>query len=117
MSYIFVNAENYSSKSGVRIKQNNLNSFQIAPSLKLSKAFKNNLLLSVKAKYVFELMNDLDVRANNILLPELTNDPFIEYGISLDKRIKDRFALNIELNRRDGGRHGWIGGLNARLFF
>ena len=117
LSYIFVNAENYNSKSGVRIKQNNLNSFQIAPSLKLSKAFKNNLLLSVKAKYVIELVNDLDVRADNILLPELTNDPFIEYGISLDKRIKDRFALNVELNRRDGGRHGWIGGLNARFFF
>ncbi len=117
LSYVFVNADSYNSRSGVRINQENLNSFQVAPSLKLSKIFKKDLSLSIKAKYVVELVNDLDVKANNILLPELTDDPFIEYGISLDKKIKDIFSLNVELNRRDGGRHGWIGGVNAKFFF
>ncbi len=117
LSYVFVNADSYNSRSGVRINQENLNSFQVAPSLKLSKIFKKDLSLSIKAKYVVELVNDLDVKTSNILLPELTDDPFIEYGISLDKKIKDIFSLNVELNRRDGGRHGWIGGVNAKFFF
>lgn len=117
LSYIFVNADSYNSKSGVRIGQENLNSFQVAPSLKLSKIFKKDLSLSIKAKYVVELVNDLDVKADNILLPELTDDPFIEYGLSLDKKIKDIFSLNLELNRRDGGRRGWIGAVNAKFFF
>lgn len=117
LSYVFINADSYNSRSGVRINQDNLNSFQIVPGLKFSKMFKNDLFISLHARYVIELVNDLDVKANTFLLPDLTDDPFFEYGLSLNKTIKDSFLINLELNRRDGGRQGWVGGINAKLLF
>jgi len=117
LSYVFVSGDVYTSKSGEKINQNDLHSFQIAPSLRLSKAFKDNLLLSLRARYVFEMVNDLDVEVRNVSLPELDSDPFVEYGISVDKKFRNSFSIGAELNRRDGGRDGWNGGLNAKFFF
>ncbi len=117
LSYVLMNADGYHTKSGVKIREDNLNSFQISPTLKFSKIFRDSSALSLKVRYVAELANDLNLRADNVRIYELGNGNFVEYGISYDKIFTKSFSVNLELNRRDGDTQGWNGGVSARFLF
>lgn len=117
LSYVFMNADDYYTKNGVKIKEDNLNSLQISPTLKFAKVFKNNSVLSAKVRYVAEVANNLNLRADNIMIYELGNGNFVEYGISYDAIIMDSFSINLEVNRRDGDTQGWNGGIGMKFLF
>ncbi len=117
LSYVLMNADDYYTKSGVKIREDNLNSLQISPTLKFAKVFKNNSVLSAKVRYVAEVANNLNLRADNIMIYELGNGNFVEYGISYDAIIMDSFSINLEVNRRDGDTQGWNGGIGMKFLF
>ena len=120
ISYIFVSSDKYTSDGNAKLDQSNLNSFQIAPGLKMSANLQDGFGISVKGRYVFEFSNDLDASVfgvNRYSLPELDSKSFAEYGLSMSKTARDYYQFELELNRRDGDRTGWIGGVNAKFFF
>ena len=53
---------------------------------------------------------------NNEKYTELFSDDYAEYGIGIEKSI-DRFNIALHLNRHDGGRTGWNGGVNIKYIF
>lgn len=115
--YTFVNNEDYTSKSGVKIKNDNLHLFEVAPGVKVNKDFNNGWTGYAQAKYAFITDNGGDADVNNINLPNISAKDYVEYGLGANKALSEAWSLSAEINRRDGGREGWNGNLNVKYNF
>ncbi len=115
--YTFVNNEDYTSKSGVKIKNDNLHLFEVAPGVKVNKNFNNGWTGYAQAKYAFIMDNGGDTDIDNINLPNISAKDYLEYGLGANKALNDSWSLSAEINRRDGGREGWNGNLNIKYNF
>ena len=115
--YTFVNNEDYTSKSSAKIKNDKLHLFEVAPGLKVSKDFENGWNTFAQVKYAFVMDNGGDIKINNVALPNISADDYVEYGIGVNKELNDSWNLSVSANRRDGGREGWNGNLNIKYNF
>ncbi len=115
--YSFVNSEDYTSKSGAKIENDNLHLFEVAPGVKVSKDLQNNWNVSAQAKYVFVMDNGGDINADNAVLPNISADNYVEYGLGIDKTLNNNWELSADINRRDGGREGWNGNISFKYNF
>lgn len=116
-SYTFVNSEDYTSKSGSHIKNDNLHLWEIAPGIKANKKFENGWNGFVQAKYAIVMNNGGDTTVDTIALPNISTKNYVEYGVGADKNLNDSWDLSASINRRDGGREGWNGNLNIKYNF
>lgn len=115
--YTFVNNEDYTSKSGAKIKNDKLHLFEVAPGLKVSKDFENGWNTFVQVKYAFVMDNGGDVNIDSVTLPNISADDYVEYGVGVDKELNDSWNLSVSANRRDGGREGWNGNISFKYNF
>lgn len=115
--YTFVNNEDYTSKSGAKIKNDKLHLFEVAPGLKVSKDFENGWNGFAQVKYAFVMDNGGDVEVNNTTLPNISADDYVEYGVGVDKELSDSWNISVSANRRDGGREGWNGNIEFKYNF
>lgn len=106
MSYTFVNTFDYTNASGVRISSDPLNSIQIAPGVKFIGNFKNGWQPYIGVQMVWNIMNKTKFKANDVQLPELSVDPYVQYGFGVQKRIGENFTGFGEAMFRGGGRNG-----------
>ena len=51
-------------------------------------------------------MNENNVTANNVRLPEMSMKPYVEYGVGVQKRFKDKYTAFGQAMLRNGGRNG-----------
>ena len=56
--------------------------------------------------FVWNVLNSTKVRANDIILPNMSVDPYVEYGLGLQKVWKDKFTGFAQAMVRNGGRNG-----------
>ncbi len=115
--YTFVNNDNYESKSGAKIDTKNLHAFEVAPGLRVNYNLTKSWIGFADAKYVFRTDNGGDTTADNIMLPNIGVDNYVEYGLGVKTAIQGNWSLSATLNRRDGGRQGWNGGLSVNYNF
>ena len=115
--YTFVHNEDYASKSGAKIKNDNLNLFEVAPGLKVSKDFENGWNTYAQVKYAFVMDEGGDIKIDNVALPNISADDYVEYGIGIDKELGDSWNMSVSANRRDGGREGWNGNISFKYNF
>ena len=106
ISYTFVNTFDYTNGAGVRIKSAPLNAIQLAPGLKLIGNTKNGWQPYLSVAMVWNLLDDSKVTANDVRLPEMSIDPYIQYGAGIQKRFKDRFIAFGQAMIHNGGRNG-----------
>ena len=59
----------------------------------------------------------MKAKVGDFNINELGNGHYVEYGLSYDDIITDWFAINLELDRRDGDVRGWTGGANFKFMF
>ncbi len=116
-AYSFVNSEDYTSKSGAKIKNDNLHLFEVAPGLKVNQTFANGWNGFAGAKYAFVMDNGGDTNVDSALLPNISVKDYVEYGLGLEKDIRFDWRLAATINRRDGGRQGWNGSLTVKHDF
>lgn len=55
---------------------------------------------------VWNVLNVSKVRANEVILPKMSVDPYVEYGVGLQRNWKDRFTGFAQAMVRNGGRNG-----------
>ena len=55
---------------------------------------------------VWNLMGDTNATANGIKLPEMSIEPYVQYGVGLQKRFKDDFIAYGQAMIQNGGRNG-----------
>ncbi len=115
--YSFVNSEDYTSKSGAKIKNDNLHLFEVAPGLKVNQTFANGWNGFAQAKYAFVMDNGGDTNIDSVVLPNISVKDYVEYGLGVEKDIRSDWSLAATINRRDGGRQGWNGSLTVKYNF
>lgn len=106
MSYTFVNTFDYTNAAGVRISSDPLHAIQIAPGLKFIGNLKNGWQPYIGLQMVWNVMDRARFKANDVSLPNMSVDPYFQYGIGLQKRIGNRFTGFGQAMLRNGGRNG-----------
>ena len=106
MSYTFVNTFDYTNAAGVRISSDPLHAIQIVPGLKFIGNLKNGWQPYIGLQMVWNVMDRARFKANDVSLPNMSVDPYFQYGIGLQKRIGDRFTGFGQAMLRNGGRNG-----------
>lgn len=114
IGYTWIHTNGYEPQPNV--STDNFNMMEISPAFSAISHITDGWYASMSARYVFNLIHDGNTYDNHVKLPELDLGDYCEYGISVEKAF-DRLNLAMSINRRDGGRTGWIGGLRLRYVF
>ena len=104
--YSFVYSSDYTTSSGVRINTDPLNVIHFAPTLKfignLTNGWQPYAVVSIMANF----MDKTNFTANNIRLPQMSIDPYVEYGIGIQRRWNEKCQGFGQATVRNGGRRG-----------
>ena len=106
ISYTFVNTFDYTNGAGVRIESDPMHAIQLAPGIKLIGNTKNGWQPYIGVNMVWNLLDDSRVTANDVRLPEMSIKPYVQYGVGIQKRFKDRFLAFGQAMIHNGGRNG-----------
>lgn len=106
MSYTFANTFDYTNAAGVRISSDPLHAIQIAPGLKFIGNLKNGWQPYIGLQMVWNLIDKSKFYANNVSLPDMSIDPYFQYGLGVQKRVGERFTGFGQAMLRNGGRNG-----------
>ena len=106
MSYSFVNTFDYTNYAGLRITSDPINAIQIAPGIKFIGNLKNGWQPYLGVTMVWNIMDKTNFRANNVSLPQMSIDPYVQYGIGVKKKWKERFTGFAQAMIHNGGRNG-----------
>ena len=106
MSYSFVNTFDYTNAAGVKISSNPLNAIQIAPGIKFIGNLKNGWQPYIGISMIWNIMDKAKFRANNVSLPQMSIDPYIQYGVGIKRKWKDKFTGFAQAMMTNGGRTG-----------
>ena len=101
-----VNTFDYTNSAGVEIEAKPLHTMQIQPGIKLIGNLKNSWQPYAGFNVVWNLLNETDVKANDISLPQLSVDPYAEYNLGVNKTIGERCSGFFQTTLRSGGRKG-----------
>jgi hypothetical protein len=106
MSYTFVNTFDYTNAAGVRIDNKPLHALQLAPGVKVIGNLKNGWQPYASVSMVWNLMGESNATANGVKLPEMSIKPYVQYGVGVQKRVKDHFTAYGQAMVQNGGRNG-----------
>ena len=106
ISYTNVNTLNHKNAAGVRINGKSLNAPQIAPEIKAVGNFKNGWQPYASVRMVWNLLDDSKVVADGVALPDTSIDPYVQYGLGVQKHWGEIFTGYVEAMARSGGRKG-----------
>ena len=105
-NYSFVNTFDYTNAAGVKIESDPLHTLQINPQVKFVANLKKGWQPYASVGVVWNVLNSSKVRANEVLLPKMTVDPYVEYGVGIQRNWKERFTGFAQAMVRNGGRNG-----------
>ena len=106
LSYTFVNTFDYTNAAGVRMKNDPLHAIQVAPGVKLIANTKNGWQPYIGVNMIWNILDKSRVTANDVRLPEMSIKPYVQYGLGVQKRFKDRFMAFGQAMIQNGGRNG-----------
>ncbi|MBR5555294.1 autotransporter outer membrane beta-barrel domain-containing protein [bacterium] len=106
MSYTFVNAFDYTNAAGVSIDNKPLHSIQLSPGVKVIGNLKDGFQPYAAVSMVWNLMGETNATANGMKLPEVTIKPYVQYGVGIQKQVKDKFTAYGQAMVQNGGRNG-----------
>lgn len=106
MYYTFVNTFDYTNAAGVKITSDPLHAIQIAPGIKLIGNLKNGWQPYIGVQMIWNIMDKSKFYANDVSLPNMSVDPYVQYGVGLQKKIGERFTGFGQAMMRNGGRNG-----------
>ena len=108
LAYSFINTFDYTNSAGVKISSDPLHAIQINPNVKFIGNLKNGWQPYASVGMVWNILDDTKVMANDVRLPEMSVKPYVEYGVGIQKRWKDRCTGYLQAMIRNGGRNGIV---------
>ena len=105
-SYSFINSFNYTTSSNVHINTSPLHALQLEPRIKFIGNFKDYLQPYISVSMVWNVIDHAKFQANDVYLPNISVEPFVQYGAGVQKRCGDRITGFFETMIRNGGRSG-----------
>ncbi|MBO5446996.1 hypothetical protein J6A34_05770 [bacterium] len=106
LSYTFINAFDYTNAAGVRVDNESLHALQIAPCVKIIGNTKTGWQPYLSVSMVWNAMGKTDVIADGVRLPSMSIKPYVQYGVGVQKRMKDNFMAFGQAMVQNGGRNG-----------
>ena len=107
LSYTFVNTFDYNNSAGLRIKSNPLHAIQLAPSLKFIANTNSGWQPYLSVSMIWNILDKSHVTANNVRLPSMSIDPYIAYGLGVQKRFNnEKYTAFGQAMIHNGGRNG-----------
>ena len=114
--YIWASSKGYETETGHDISAHDFNMFGVSPSLRAITHIAGGWYASMSARYVFNFANGGNVDIAGVALDDLDLGNYSEYGLSIEKNM-ERLNVSATINRRDGGRTGWNGGVRLWVIF
>lgn len=106
LSYSFINTFDYTNAADVKIESEPLHIVQIQPAVKFVSNLRDFWQPYASVSTALNLLNDTKVTANDVSLPQMSIEPYIEYGFGIQKIYQDKFTGFAQAMIRDGGRNG-----------
>lgn len=106
LSYTFVNTFNYTNNAGVSIDSDPLHAIQILPSVRFVMNTKNGWQPYLTAGMNWNILDETKVSANMTSLPQMSMKPYVQYGVGVQRTMKDRLTAYLQVVLRHGGRNG-----------
>ena len=110
--YTWVKTLGYNIVPGQNTSVSDFNILELSPSVRAATHIAYGWFAGISARYVFEFTDGGTASG----LDELGLKNYGEYGLSLEKNLS-RFNISAMINRRDGGRTGWNGGVHIKCIF
>jgi hypothetical protein len=67
---------------------------------------KNGWQPYISVAMVWNIIDKTKFKANEVSLPEMSIDPYVQYGVGIQKTLGDRFTCYLETMIHGGGRNG-----------
>ncbi len=106
ISYTFVNTFDYKNAAGLSIQSEPMNAIQLAPGVKIIGNTKNGWQPYLGVNMIWNLLDKTKVTANDVRLPEMSIDPYVQYGLGLQKRWAENYSAYAQAMVNNGGRNG-----------
>ncbi len=106
ISYSMFNTLDYTNAEGVKIKSDVLHLFTFEPGIKFIANLDNGWQPYIGVSFVDNIDMGGEVKANNVVLPEVSVKPYVKYGLGIRKKWKDSFSGYAQAYVTNGGRTG-----------
>lgn len=106
LSYTMVDSFNYTNTAGVSIHSDPLHALQIAPQVRFIMNTKSGWQPYLTASMNWNLLDETNVTANITSLPDMSVKPYFQYGVGIQRTMKDRLTGFLQIVLRNGGRNG-----------
>ena len=123
LGYTGVDSDDYTTKAQTKIENKFMHVFTVAPELKIARDFGSGLSAYAKLAYKMFFYAENKIKANGVLLQEMSVKPYVEYGLGINKDWSQEewgsrdITTYGEIVRHDGGREGWDVNLGLKLDF
>ncbi|MBQ8636210.1 hypothetical protein IJ425_08680 [bacterium] len=105
LSYTFVNTFDYTNAAGIKMESDPLHILQIAPGFKIIGNTENGWQPYLGVNMVWNI-GESSATANGVALPEMSINPYVQYGVGLQKRFQDKCTAYGQAMVQNGGRNG-----------
>lgn len=106
MGYSIIFSENYTTSHSVHIDADPLHAVHFMPSLKVIGNLANGWQPYATVSVICSFVDQTHMTANGVHLPRMAVDPYVEYGIGIQKRWADKYSGFAQATIRNGGRRG-----------
>ena len=106
LSYSVFNTMDYTNAANVQIKSDALHLLTFEPGVKFIVNLKNGFQPYMGLSYVSNFDMGGEVKANDVILPEVSVKPYLKYSLGVRKAWKENFNGFAQVNLTTGGRTG-----------
>ncbi len=106
MSYSFINTFDYTNSAGTRMTSDPLHAIQLSPGVKFVMNTQSCWQPYAAVNMVWNIFTGQKVMADNVRLPSMSIKPYVQYGLGIQKLIKDKFLAFGQAMVSNGGRNG-----------
>ncbi|MDO4219149.1 MAG: hypothetical protein Q4C78_04075 [Synergistaceae bacterium] len=106
LGYSMIKTENYTNAADVSIASNTMHAITIQPQLKYIMNLKNGWQTYAAVSGVFNINDKTKFYAQDVVLPEMSTKPYIQYGLGAQKKYGTNFTGYLQAMARNGGKNG-----------
>ena len=106
ISYTYLNTFDYTNAAGVTIDSDPLNALQLTPGIKFIANTKSGWQPYIAFSVVWNIMDKSKVTANEVRIPSLGINPYVQYGIGIQKQPTENLTAYAQTMIHNGGRNG-----------
>ena len=106
LSYSFINTFDHNNGLGHRVTSSPIHAIQVAPGIKFIANLKNGWQPYLSVNMRWNIMDKASFSIPDVTIPTMSIDPYVEYGVGVQKRWGDRFTGYGQAMIRNGGRNG-----------